>query len=91
VWQAAIDQDGTPLRFRVDTRIEPNETIGVTVDVGISSRAQEDLATPAVLRASVDSCTFDGDPSSPPCRILESKEDDNDSAEFTFFFVLEDQ
>lgn len=88
-WEITTLESQEPQRFRVDTPIRPGESIGFVVDVGVSEDSQprpNPEGLPAQLRAVVDSCTGGDDPPWPPCRIVESIEEDNVSVEFPFDF-----
>ncbi|MEN8040975.1 MAG: hypothetical protein ABFR95_05675 [Actinomycetota bacterium] len=86
LWLPAI-KDGDPdPRFRVDTTVFPGERVGFVVEVGILRSAQQ-ANEPARIRAVVDSCFNEPNLPTPPCRIVESNEDDNISRAFNLPFV----
>jgi hypothetical protein len=72
----------------VDTPIGPGEMVRVNATIGLNTRASPP-GTTELIRAEVDSCLEEGSPVIPPCRIVESNEDDNISDEFNVQVLFE--
>jgi hypothetical protein len=87
-WLPALSPFSTTGEIIVDTPIGPGETVLVETSIGLNTRASAPGTTESI-RAEVDSCLEEGTPVIPPCRIVESNEDDNISAEFKVQVIFE--
>ena len=83
-WDPVPTPDTHTGEIEFDGSIAPEETVTVVAEIGLST-----LGSVVLLRAEVDSCLAEGSPVIPPCRIVESNEEDNLSEPFPILPLVE--
>lgn len=93
-WFPAVKANGTPAEFVLEQALGSGEQVSVPVLLGFDTAVYDlipdsgDARSFAVLRAEVDSCSQEAAIPSPPCRVVESNENDNLSQEFAVPFIV---
>ena len=84
LWEPVLAPETHTGEIEFDGSIAPGETVTVETEIGLST-----LGSVELLRAEVDSCLAEGSPVIPPCRIVESNEEDNLSEPFPITLLVE--
>jgi len=93
-WFPAVTANGSPAEFVLEQPLGPGEHVLVPALLGFDTNVY-DLSPDssggrpvAVVRAEVDSCSKEDSIASPPCRVIESNENDNLSEEIEVPFIV---
>jgi hypothetical protein len=93
-WSLAQTVDGRPAEFVLEQSLGPGEHVLIPVLLGFDKSVynldsdSSSGGSVAVVRAEVDSCSVEDRIASPPCRVVESNEEDNTSGDLEVPFIV---